>query len=45
MISTVVAVVVPLILVSGFRIAREYERAVVFRLGRYTGLRGPACSG
>jgi regulator of protease activity HflC (stomatin/prohibitin superfamily) len=34
-------VVLLLIVVSGFRIAREYERAVVFRLGRYTGLRGP----
>jgi len=30
-----------LISISGLRIAREYERAVVFRLGRYTGLRGP----
>jgi regulator of protease activity HflC (stomatin/prohibitin superfamily) len=30
-----------LILISGLRVAREYERAVVFRLGRYTGLRGP----
>lgn len=30
-----------LILVSGIRIAREYERCVVFRLGRYVGLRGP----
>jgi len=29
------------ILISGFRVAREYERAVVFRLGRYSGLRGP----
>ena len=29
------------IFISGLRIAREYERAVVFRLGRYTGLRGP----
>ena len=29
------------VFISGFRIAREYERAVVFRLGRYTGLRGP----
>jgi regulator of protease activity HflC (stomatin/prohibitin superfamily) len=30
-----------LIFISGIRIAREYERAVVFRLGRYSGLRGP----
>ena len=41
MISMLVAVVVLFILISGLRIAREYERAVVFRLGRYTGLRGP----
>jgi regulator of protease activity HflC (stomatin/prohibitin superfamily) len=26
---------------SGFRVAQEYERGVVFRLGRYKGLRGP----
>jgi regulator of protease activity HflC (stomatin/prohibitin superfamily) len=32
---------VVLILLSGLRIAREYERGVVFRLGRYLGLRGP----
>jgi regulator of protease activity HflC (stomatin/prohibitin superfamily) len=36
-----VLVVVVVILVSGLRIAREYQRAVVFRLGRYAGLRGP----
>jgi regulator of protease activity HflC (stomatin/prohibitin superfamily) len=29
------------IFVSGLRIAREYQRAVVFRLGRYQALRGP----
>ncbi len=29
------------VLLSGIRIAQEYERSVVFRLGRYTGLRGP----
>jgi len=26
---------------SGLRIAQEYQRGVIFRLGRYTGLRGP----
>ena len=26
---------------SGLRIAQEYQRGVVFRLGRFTGLRGP----
>ena len=29
------------VVLSGFRIAQEYERGVVFRLGRYKGLRGP----
>ena len=37
----IAAAVVLIILITGLRIAREYERAVVFRLGRYTGLRGP----
>ena len=37
----VVIVVVVAVLLSGLRIAQEYERGVVFRLGRYTGLRGP----
>ena len=30
-----------LIGLSGLRIAQEYQRGVVFRLGRYVGLRGP----
>jgi regulator of protease activity HflC (stomatin/prohibitin superfamily) len=30
-----------IILLSGLRIAQEYQRGVVFRLGRYVGLRGP----
>ena len=29
------------ILLSGLRIAQEYQRGVVFRLGRYVGIRGP----
>ncbi|MRR13747.1 slipin family protein, partial [bacterium] len=29
------------VLLSGLRIANEYERAVVFTLGRLTGLKGP----
>jgi regulator of protease activity HflC (stomatin/prohibitin superfamily) len=29
------------IALSGLRVAQEYERGVVFRLGRYKGLRGP----
>ena len=35
----VIAVVV--LLLSGVRIAQEYERGVVFRLGRFTSVRGP----
>jgi regulator of protease activity HflC (stomatin/prohibitin superfamily) len=29
------------ILLSGLRIAQEYQRGVILRLGRYVGLRGP----
>lgn len=29
------------VIASGIRIAQEYERAVVFRLGRFTGIKGP----
>jgi regulator of protease activity HflC (stomatin/prohibitin superfamily) len=36
-----VLVVIAVILVSGLRIAQEYQRGVVFRLGRYVGQRGP----
>jgi regulator of protease activity HflC (stomatin/prohibitin superfamily) len=35
------AVLVLFILLTGIRIAQEYERAIVFRLGRFAGLRGP----
>jgi len=41
MTTLIVTSVILLVLVSGLRIAREYERGVVFRLGRYIGLRGP----
>jgi regulator of protease activity HflC (stomatin/prohibitin superfamily) len=37
----VVLVIVFLILARSIRVAKEYERAVVFRLGRYHSLRGP----
>ncbi|MGD0404935.1 MAG: slipin family protein [Candidatus Acidiferrales bacterium] len=37
----VVVAVLLAIAISGLRISREYQRAVVFRLGRYQGLRGP----
>ncbi len=30
-----------LLLLSGLRVTREYKRAIVFRLGRYAGTRGP----
>jgi len=33
--------VIFVVLLTGFRIAQEYQRSVVFRLGRYVGLRGP----
>ena len=33
--------IVIVILLSGLRVAQEYERGVIFRLGRFKGLRGP----
>jgi regulator of protease activity HflC (stomatin/prohibitin superfamily) len=41
MTTQIVIAVLILILLSGLRIAQEYQRGVVFRLGRFTGLRGP----
>ncbi len=35
------AVIILLFLLSGIRIVREYERGVIFRLGRLVGARGP----
>jgi regulator of protease activity HflC (stomatin/prohibitin superfamily) len=37
----IAAAVVVFLLLTGVRIAQEYQRGVVFRLGRYVGLRGP----
>jgi len=37
----VIAAIVVIFLYSGIRILREYERAVMFTLGRYSGVRGP----
>jgi regulator of protease activity HflC (stomatin/prohibitin superfamily) len=39
MFATITIVVA--VMLSGLRIAQEYQRGVVFRLGRYAGLRGP----
>ena len=43
---SILAILVPaalllLAVISGLRIVQEYERGVLFRLGRYIGLRGP----
>jgi regulator of protease activity HflC (stomatin/prohibitin superfamily) len=40
-IADIVVIVLVLLAISGVRIAQEYERGVVFRLGRFKGLRGP----
>ena len=37
--TIIIAIVI--ILLTGLRIAQEYQRGVIFRLGRYSGLRGP----
>ena len=40
----VIGIFVVSILYSAVRILREYERGVVFTLGRYTGTKGPGFS-
>jgi regulator of protease activity HflC (stomatin/prohibitin superfamily) len=40
-IAAIVVVFVLIIVASAIKILREYERAVVFTLGRYTGTKGP----
>ncbi len=37
----IVAGALVLLFLTGLRIAREYQRGVIFRLGRYVGIRGP----
>ena len=39
--GAILMVFAALVLFSAFKILREYERAVVFRLGRFVGVRGP----
>ena len=41
MTAQIAIVVLIVVLLTGLRIAQEYQRGVVFRLGRFTGLRGP----
>lgn len=39
--TTIVVAVLFVLLLTGFRIAQQYERALVFRFGRYKSQRGP----
>jgi len=40
-VAIIIVLVLLLILLSGFRIVQEYERGVIFRLGRCVGAKGP----
>ena len=40
-VGIIVIVIAALLVLSGFRVAQQYERALVFRFGRFMGLRGP----
>lgn len=40
-IAVLILMAVAVLFLAGFRIAQEYERALVFRLGRFKGTRGP----
>ena len=37
----IIGVIVALLFLSGLRVAQEYERAIVFRLGRFQSVKGP----
>ncbi len=39
--TVVIIAIIVIIALAGIRIANQYQRAVIFRLGRYHGLRGP----
>ena len=41
-IVVLVVILVAIVLASGVRILREYERGVIFRLGRLIAQKGPA---
>ena len=41
MVGLVIIGVIFFILLTGFRIAQQYQRALVFRFGSYRGIRGP----
>jgi regulator of protease activity HflC (stomatin/prohibitin superfamily) len=40
-ITKIVVGAILFLIITGLRIAREYQRGVIFRLGRYAGIRGP----
>jgi regulator of protease activity HflC (stomatin/prohibitin superfamily) len=37
----IIVVFILLVIINAVRVLREYERGVIFRLGRYVGTRGP----
>ena len=39
--AVVIIVIIALLVFSAIKILNEYERAVMFTLGRFTGIRGP----
>jgi len=39
--GSVVVLAILILLLSGIRVLREYERGVVFTLGRFTAVKGP----
>ncbi|MGN6514765.1 MAG: slipin family protein [Rhizomicrobium sp.] len=41
MAGLIIVLIVAFVLLTGFRIAQQYERALVFRFGRYIATRGP----
>ncbi len=41
MTTILILIIIVAIIISGFRVAQEYQRAIVFRLGRFQSVKGP----
>ncbi|MDY7016060.1 MAG: slipin family protein, partial [Cyanobacteriota bacterium] len=38
---SIAIITIAILIFSGFKIDREYQRGVIFRLGRFSGIKGP----
>ena len=41
LIATVIIIIIFSLIIASIKIVKEYERAIIFRLGRFLGVKGP----